>query len=103
MSALSYTLRRQIFWELEVRLEDHSPGVSIFAHPVQKPPWGPFKGPKIAAGYLLKDSVKIWGVQGRRGVGGRKPPPPEDQNTHASSLKTRVGEYGQAPARPHMH
>ena len=66
---------------------------SIFAHPVQNPPWCPLKGPKIVAGCLLKDSVKNEGVQGRRGVGGRKPPPPEDQNTHASSLKTRVGEF----------
>ena len=49
--------------------------LSIFAHPDQNPPWGPLKEPKIAAGYCLKGSVKNEGVQGRRGVGGRKPPP----------------------------
>ena len=76
-----------------LRREDPIPQVSIFAHPLQNPPWGLLKVSKIAAGCLLKDSVKNEGVQGRRGVGGRKPPPPEDQNTHASSLKTRVGEF----------
>ena len=56
--------------------DGHShPALSIFAHPDQNPPWGPLKGAKIAARYCLKGSVKIWGVQGRRGVGGRKPPP----------------------------
>jgi hypothetical protein len=49
--------------------------VSIFAHPAQNPPWGLLKVSKIAAGCRLKDSVKNGGVQGRRGVGGRKPPP----------------------------
>ena len=40
---------------------------SIFAHPVQNPPWGPFKGPKIAVGCRLKELVKNGGSQGGGG------------------------------------
>ena len=55
--------------------EDTDPRLSVFARRVRNPPWGPLKELKSPMGCCLKASVKNRGVQGRRGVGGRKPPP----------------------------